>query len=59
MTCEDYYEEEKNAGILEKAVQIVGLLASRPTSALARFLPEDARKALATVRLTVSSVLRR
>ena len=57
MTCEDY--EENRPSIVEKAAhQIASLLASRPIRALTRLLPEDARKAIATVLLTVANVLR-
>ena len=58
MTCEDY--ETNGPGIVEKAaVLIAPLLASRPIRALARLLPQDARKAMVTVLLTMTNVLRR
>ena len=58
MTCEDC--EELNAGTFEKAAnKVAALLASRPTRALVRLLPQDVRKAIVTILLTVANVLRR
>ena len=59
MTCEDY-EASNGPGILEKAArQIAGFVASRPIQAVARLLPQDVRRALVTVLLTATDVLRR
>jgi hypothetical protein len=59
MTCEDY-DETNGPSIVEKATrQIALLLASRPIRALARLLPQDVRKAIVTLLLTVANVLRR
>ena len=58
MTCEDY-DERNGPGIVEKAALLIApLLASRPIRALARLLPQDVRKAIVTVLLTVANVLR-
>jgi hypothetical protein len=59
MTCED--DDERNGpGAVEKAAhQIAALLASRPIRALTRLLPQDVRKAIVTVLLTVANVLRK
>ena len=58
MTCEDY--ETNGPGIVQKAALLIApLLASRPIRALARLLPQDVRKAIVTVLLTVANVLRR
>jgi hypothetical protein len=59
MTCEDY-DERNGPSIVEKAaLQIARLLASRQIRALARLLPQDVRKAIVTVLLTIADVLRR
>ena len=58
MTCEDY--ETNGPGILEKAALLIApLLASRPIRALAWLLPQDMRKAIVTILLTVANALRR
>ena len=59
MPCEDY-DEGNGPGIVEKvAFLIAPLLASRPIRTLAWLLPQDMRKAIVTILLTVANVLRR
>ena len=59
MTCEDY-DERNGRSIVEKAaLQMAPLLASRQIRALARLLPQDVRKAIVTLLLTIADVLRR
>ena len=57
MTCEDY-DERNGPGIVETAALLIApLLASRPTRAMARLLPQGVKKALVTVLLTVTNDL--
>jgi len=58
MTCEDC-EELNGPSTLENATHKITLLASPPTRALARVLPHGVKKALVTLLLTVTDVLRR
>jgi len=59
MTCEDY-EEPNGKSLVEKAARhIAPLLASGPSQALARLLPQGVRRAIVTVLLTVADVLRK
>ena len=58
MTCEDA-DERNRESMVEKAARMVSsLLASGPIRTLARLLPRDMRRALATVLLTIADVLR-
>ncbi len=59
MTCEDYDERNEPSIVEKAALQIARLLASRQIRALARLLPQDVRKAIVTVLLTIADVLRR
>jgi len=61
MTCEDYDDRNGNGrSIVEKAaLRIAAVLDSRQIRALVRLLPQDIRKAIVTVLLTIADILRR
>ena len=58
MTCEDA-DERNRESMVDKAARLTSsLLASGPIRQLARLLPQDMRRALASVFLTMADVLR-
>ncbi len=58
MTCEDA-DERTRESMVDKAARLMSsLVASGPIRKLARLLPQDMRRALATVLLTIADVLR-
>ena len=58
MTCEDDNGSARESVVERGARQIAVFLASGPIRTLARLLPPDVKRAIATVLLTAANVLR-